>query len=289
MRAGRASSTARLIAAATVVARHDSALRDVVPADAAGWSDRFLSASGGWLGASVRHTPGRAAWRLFERALAPGIIRHWVLRKRRIESLSRAAAAEGFSQLVVLGAGLDSLAFRLAAEHVIARAIEVDHPATQAIIRAGAGPHTRVALVPADLSAPGSLDALSGHPSFDRARPTLLIAEGLLMYLAEPQVRALLRAAAALPCPRARLIASYMDSPPGQLVGFHTQSRLIHAWLRRRGEPMRWSITDGPAAAFLAECGWRRRELIRAADLVAELDPASRPLAGENLLVADRA
>jgi O-methyltransferase involved in polyketide biosynthesis len=46
----------------------------------------------------------------------PGIVRHWMLRKRWIESRVRARIAAGASQVVVLGAGLDTLGVRLASE-----------------------------------------------------------------------------------------------------------------------------------------------------------------------------
>ena len=80
MREGRASSTARLIAAATVLASHERDLRALVPRGAAQWSTRFLSTCDAdrRLLSTVSRAPGRRLWRALERALCPGIIRHWM-------------------------------------------------------------------------------------------------------------------------------------------------------------------------------------------------------------------
>jgi hypothetical protein len=55
---GRASSTARLIAAAVVAARHDPCLRALVPPEAADWSARFLNTDSAWLLALVQSRAG---------------------------------------------------------------------------------------------------------------------------------------------------------------------------------------------------------------------------------------
>ena len=289
MRPDRTSGTARLIAAATVLGRHDRRLREILPPEAGAWCERMLGASpeGRRLLAGVRSRAGRLAWRLVERLTAPGIIRHWLLRKRRIEQLARGAAAEGYSQLVVLGAGLDTLALRLAGEGVFRRVIALDHPASQEEVRRTIGAESSgVRLVPADLGLNDLGGALVGD--LDPRAPTLLIAEGLLMYLSQEQVCALLRSAAALPCPIVRIIGTYMDTPPGGPIGFRSGSRIVNAWLRRRGEPMRWSITDDALPAFLAQTGWTHRAAIHAAELSREHDPAARPFEGENMFVAQR-
>jgi hypothetical protein len=66
MKARRASATARLIAAATVLCAHDPSAADLVPTGASDWCEEFLSTSRSdrWLRASARPTATRAAWRL---------------------------------------------------------------------------------------------------------------------------------------------------------------------------------------------------------------------------------
>jgi len=98
----------------------------------------------------------------------------------------------GFSQVVILGAGLDTRAARLATGGV--RFFEVDHPATQA------EKHARVAAVdgyPVEAATYVSCDFEKGEDFFDRLiasgfdvdLPALVIWEGVTAYLTEPAVR----------------------------------------------------------------------------------------------------
>jgi O-methyltransferase involved in polyketide biosynthesis len=66
-----------------------------------------------------------------------------VVRKHAIETIARRSASEGFSQLMVLGAGFDSLAFRLTSDSTFARAVEADHPDTQRVVSRSSRPHCR--------------------------------------------------------------------------------------------------------------------------------------------------
>ena len=63
--------------------------------------------------------------------MLPGILLHYALRKRFIEESARAFLERGGQQLVVLGAGFDTLAARIAEERPGVVCVEVDHPATQ--------------------------------------------------------------------------------------------------------------------------------------------------------------
>ena len=87
MKADKASATARLIAAATVMCAHDAKTADLVAPGASEWCEAFLSTSRAdrWLLSSARSGVSRAAWRLLERATHPGIVRHWMTRKKWIE------------------------------------------------------------------------------------------------------------------------------------------------------------------------------------------------------------
>ena len=93
----------------------------------------------------------------------------------------------GVTQVVILDAGYDSRAWRLARHGV--RFFEVDHPATQADKRrrAPAGGPTYVA---ADLEVDDVAESLRAAGLSDE-ESTLYVAEGLIMYLAEDRVRRL--------------------------------------------------------------------------------------------------
>jgi methyltransferase (TIGR00027 family) len=294
----RASATAVLIAAATVM-RGKSSGSGPAPAGAVAWCERFLSTTRGhrWLRASVQCAPGRAWWRLVEAMLLPGAVSHWMRRKREIDGLARDAAASGFTQLVVIGAGLDSLAFRLAQERLYPCIVFADHPATLNVIQRALGVDAKgkaqdkaqgIGLTSVDLAQQDINDVLTAVPGFDRMRPTLVVIEGVLMYLPKTTVARVLRSIVLLPNPRVRLIISWMVAEPGKPIGFAGQSRFIPGWLRRRSEPMLWGSTPATIPAFLDGLGWSNTRVI---DLAGDdrLEPAeARGLRSEQLAVAER-
>ena len=119
------------------------------------------------------------------------------------------ALDRGIHQVVVLGAGYDSRAWRFARPGVTF--YEVDLPLTQADKRSRA-PTGGPIYVPADVTDSSLADALT-DAGFLSEEPTAFTAEGLTMYLTEQQVALLLRSLSALGGPGSRLAASVGASP----------------------------------------------------------------------------
>src|SRR6266850_2654189 len=186
MREDRPSSTATLIAAATVFLARDARVSDLVPSGAAAWCALCLEALSSLKTVETLSRPAlRWAARLAERATVPGLLLHFMLRKRWIEEAVRAALAEGCEQVVVMGAGFDTLALRLSREFPRASFIEIDHPATQKYKRRAAeraGAAANLHFIAADLARVRLQDALSGG-AYRAAARSVFIIEGLLMYL----------------------------------------------------------------------------------------------------------
>jgi methyltransferase (TIGR00027 family) len=67
---------------------------------------------------------------LYDR-MAPGAVPFVVVRERYIDDFLKASLAEGLDQVVILGAGFDTRAYRIAGIEKT-RIFEIDHPATQA-------------------------------------------------------------------------------------------------------------------------------------------------------------
>lgn len=297
MKADQSSLTATLIAAATVMCEHD--LKRPPPVGAATWCARCLRTTrkGRWLLASVRPAICRWGWRSVERFTLPGIVAHWMCRKRKIDRLTRTAASEGFTQLVVVGAGLDSLAFRMQSEGSFEQVISADHPATLSTVKAALGTLTRppagnatsptagLELLEIDLLSDDVQTALS-RTAFDPQRATLFVIEGVLMYLPESEVARLLHALAKLPCERCRLIASWMQATQGAPIGFHGQSGLINRMLSRSNEEMLWGSTPQDLPSALAEWGWNCAQIIDLSRPDPENPTPSTGLASEQLVVA---
>lgn len=112
------------------------------------------------------------------------------------DEVSRLVAAGG-GQYVILGAGLDTFAYRNPFPGAV-RVYEVDRPSTQAwkrerLVEAGIAPAPEVAFVSADFEVESPIDALRSA-GWDRERPTVFAWLGVTMYLERETVGRLLDA-----------------------------------------------------------------------------------------------
>lgn len=280
MRAEQASATARSIALGTLALAANPQTRDEVAPGAAElcrvqmqthWSDR-------WFAAFVGTRLGGWVWHVGEKLVWPGITSHYWRRKRWIEARCRAALADGTARVVVLGAGLDTLALRLAPEFPGVAFVEVDHPATQALKRSALAASARP--IPANLEfaafdlTEGSFSTrLQGDPA-----PTVVIAEGLLMYLAPADVESLLRAAAGLAAARVTLLFTFM-------IDLQPNGKLLTRWLRSQRESFLSVIPPDELPMLLRRNGFTLRAHVSGTGLAAE---RGRHFRGEDVAEAAR-
>ncbi|TMH91952.1 MAG: class I SAM-dependent methyltransferase [Betaproteobacteria bacterium] len=229
---------------------------------------------------------------LAERATIPGLMLHFMLRKRFIEDTVRASLAAGCEQVVVVGAGFDTLAARLAAEFPQTRFIEIDHPATQAAKRLAIDERGNLDFIAANLAEERLRDALAG--GYRRDAPSVFVIEGLLMYLTDAQIDVLFTAIAELQSAPGTLVFTVMEPASDGRPRFHNATPLVTRLLSLWSEPFRSGMRR-EAAARLAEQfpGLRLRDLADSETLRARyLAPSGRqalPLAeGELVLVAER-
>jgi methyltransferase (TIGR00027 family) len=185
------SRTCVYVAAARAIGARepDSAVRN--PDDLA---ERLLGETSGF---DIDHPAVLALRKPYEEAMADievvNIVRVMMIRTRFIdEALTRAVAA-GATQLVILGAGFDTHAYRCRALLEGVRVFEVDRAATQALKRErvlaaiGEVP-PNLAYVPIDFQRDDLADVLARH-GHDLARRTFFIMEGVTMYVPEEGVR----------------------------------------------------------------------------------------------------
>lgn len=273
------SATARFVAEHIVLLGPRAHARLGVPSDQIEWTTRVLEA-GGWSQGAW------SSWRssLTERFSIPGIRTHYVLRKKIIERETRAAIEEGFRQVVVIGAGFDVLALRLAAEFPLVTFIEIDHEATQQAKRLAAERFgSDVTFIAADLRHE-PVDAALKRVAFDPAEQTVFIVEGVLMYLTKDEVSHTLQSIrrAANAC---RLIFTAMESDR-----FGGSTWLADAWLKKQGEPFQWAVTPESVDPFLTRLGFDVLRIYDAPEIRAELPPEAsgrHVAAGEFIVVAE--
>ncbi|MFF5295284.1 class I SAM-dependent methyltransferase [Paractinoplanes globisporus] len=168
-------------------------------------AERLLT---GWPAWVVRHRTARRAFMPLMELAAPGFFGGVVCRTRVIDDACRETLVAGVRQVVILGAGMDTRPYRMAAMRT-ARVWELDLPRVQAAKRARLGdPPGQVRYVPIDL-AEGSLRetlAASGH---DADLPTLVLCEGVTQYLPRTVVDSIFAYAGSLPT-GSRLVFTYL-------------------------------------------------------------------------------
>jgi methyltransferase (TIGR00027 family) len=128
---------------------------------------------------------------------------HVVLRSRFAEERLEAAVARGVRQLVVLGAGFDTFAYRQPGWARALRVFEVDHPASQRakqtrVREAGVAIPANVSYVAIDFAHTSLADGLAAS-EFALDAPAFFSWLGVMMYLDEGAIDAVLRFVAARP------------------------------------------------------------------------------------------
>jgi methyltransferase (TIGR00027 family) len=297
MREERPSETALLIAKAMVFLSQDPRASVLVPPEAAEAYRGFLETAdpraarlAAWAGGNAL---ARGLAYFSESFVIPGIMLHYAARKLFLEAAARAALADlaGLSQVVVLGAGLDTLALRLHRERPDVLFFECDHPATQRLKRRAFEAHRRIGanlrLVELDLGRTTLEEALLGAPGYRPEAGTLLIAEGLTMYLtaaAMDGIFAFLREHAG---PGSRFAFTFMQPQAGgERIDFPGSSPFVRPWLRWVGEPFTWGVRYGELPDYLAVRGFRLAELA-GAEILRERYLAPAGLARRRLAVGE--
>jgi methyltransferase (TIGR00027 family) len=227
---------------------------------------------------AISSTPSlaRTSLRVFDR-LYSGLHAEIVLRNRYYEEQLLQAHAAGVRQLVLLGAGYDSLAFRRGLEGLTI--FEVDAPATQRIKRTIVArqhdlqPLSRVVYVECDFEHDALGDALDGG-GFDRARPCLAVWLGVSYYLSDAAVKGTLADIAALSAPSSQLIWDYMDSGVIQGTTPYAGARRAAAAVAKRGEPYIFGLEPDLLEGVCAQAGFAVEDHVRTPDLARTLGPS---------------
>jgi methyltransferase (TIGR00027 family) len=172
----------------------------------------------------------------------------------RVAFIDAVIAQRAPRQVVIVGAGLDTRAYRLTALAGV-RVFEVDHPDTQAFKRHQAErlgpPRAELRYVPLDFRKDALDEALRAH-GFDGAEPTLWVWEGVVMYLDDHAVDTTLAAMRRLSAPGSTLLVHYHEREP------HVFQRFVRfAFMAFVGEPHIGLRTQANMHAALERAGFR--------------------------------
>jgi methyltransferase (TIGR00027 family) len=189
-------------------------------------------------------------------------------RSRFAEDELRAAVARGVRQYVVLGAGLDTFAYRNPFPHL--RVFEVDHPATQAwkrkrLAQVGIPVPSSMTFAPVDFERQTFDDGLR-EAGFDETAPTFFSWLGVTMYLESDIVLGTVRAIRELSATNG-VVFDY--AVPRESLGFVGRLALdaVSRRVKKAGEPFRGFFAPAALVASMREMGYSHIEDLGSAEI----------------------
>ena len=191
-------------------------------------------------------------------------------RSRYTEDALSRAVSRGVGQYVILGAGLDSFAYRAGLAGRV-RVFEVDHPATQdwkrrALAAAQVPVPEAVTFVAVDLAT----DSLAGPllaAGFDTAAPALVSWLGVTMYLTPDAVADIMTAVGRL-APGTELVADYMLPAGLRDEAGAVYGELVAQAAAESGEPWLSCFAPGEMADMARRAGFREVRNVRQRDAI---------------------
>jgi len=254
MKQGRISQTALKVALGLITLSVKDDWSQRLPPDLVAITERLLLASG-----SPGYGPGlmrmsKQRWMIrvyqFQDRMMPGQWEGFGHRKVFMNQQVEAAIEQGARQVLVLGAGFDTLCLRLAPKYPEVRFVEIDHPSTSVAKARGiekVGQPENMIQIAADLGERSLPKVLSEDGHWDASQRSVIVAEGLFQYLTDEEIRGLLTDAAACTSPGSRIAFSH--AIPGD-------RKLLSALVRLISEPWKSEVRSEDLPSYVDGTGW---------------------------------
>jgi methyltransferase (TIGR00027 family) len=191
-----------------------------------------------------------------------GLVSFIIARTQVFDRLIINAIGAGYKQVVLLGAGFDDRAHRLACDGV--QFFEVDVPTTQALkyqicSRYKKKFNGKVVYVPCDFSTENFMTKLSTVGGFDKSKPSVFILEGVIMYLEWNDVKETLSRIATC-CSKTLLGCDCFEdgwsSPEAKMKALYGM-KILRRGANGVGEPFRWGLrTDHVPRKIFGDLGF---------------------------------
>jgi methyltransferase (TIGR00027 family) len=195
---------------------------------------------------------------IYDRFFAPGVgaIEFITARERYIDVFLKACLSEGLDQVVILGAGFDTRAYRVAGIEQT-RVFEVDHPTTQEVklkrLKKVIDPlPDHVTFIPVDVDTDTLAERLLAS-SYNEQGKTLFIWQGLTMYLTPKGIDSSLAFITNHSGPDSAVIFDYFYNETLRDMRMKTTRRITRAI----GERLIFGIDEGQVEPFLTRRGFR--------------------------------
>jgi methyltransferase (TIGR00027 family) len=188
-----------------------------------------------------------------------------LIRTRFIDDHLLRAIQDGASQVVILGAGFDTRAYRFADVLKDKLVVEVDYESTQEIKRQRLNeasisipPNVRFAQI--DFQRDKLPDVLRAA-GYKTGEKTFFIWEGVSMYLSESAVRETLQTIAKTSAHGSSLVMDFAQTSMLDLLA-KFPNLPQHSWTTAWGEPWTFGIPDMQEKEFFRDCGLQLREVL---------------------------
>ncbi|MBS1810396.1 MAG: SAM-dependent methyltransferase [Acidobacteria bacterium] len=222
---------------------------------------------------------------------APGAVEFLTIRPRLVDELATELAAQGLEQIVILGAGFDTMALRIRDKLQGVTIYEVDHPATQAAKRetlTKIGTPTNVRFVAVDFEQDDFVEKLR-EAGFDLKRKTLISWLGVTYYLTPAAMARTLTQIATLGGIGTKFVFDYMLAEV--IDGTSTSHEALNKarFVARLGEPWLFGLQPEKVGAYLAPFGFRVRQNFTPQELQAKYCPTRKePMVYVRMAVCER-
>ncbi len=192
-------------------------------------------------------------------------------RSRYTEDRLEQAFQQGMRQYVILGAGMDTFAFRRPDLASQLKVFEIDHPLTQAfklsrLKELGWEIPAQLHFIPVDFTKETLANVLKQSP-YDPGKSSFFSWLGVTIYLTRAEVFTTLRTIAGIAPAGSSIIFDYLDADafiPGKAA---KQVQLMQEIVRRVGKPLKAGFDPASLAAELADIGLLLRENLSPSDI----------------------
>jgi methyltransferase (TIGR00027 family) len=197
------------------------------------------------------------------------------VRTRFAEDALALAIFHGTRQLVILGAGLDTYAYRGARREEL-QIWEVDHPATQAwkrqrLAEAGIPIPPNLTFAPVDFESQTLADGLTAA-GFDSSKPTFFTWLGVVPYLTQDAIRSTLRYIGSGPG-GAQVVFDYANPPESMSPDLRAEHDRRAARVAELGEEFRSFFEPDELRAMLLDAGFRKVDDLGPREIAAHFFP----------------
>lgn len=193
-----------------------------------------------------------------DRAVAVPVA-YFLVRTRFIDDSLTSAVRDGATQVVILGAGFDSRAYRLRRQLRHVKVFEVDYGPTQAFKKRRAlavlgAPPSNLVYVAIDFTRQ-QLGEVLVRAGYQPRRKTFFIWEGVTMYIPEDAVRSTLQFVASRSASGSTIVFDHLSSTAVDAALAPESRRPFLDRMRAQGEPQIFGLAAGTEQAFVSSAG----------------------------------